>query len=159
MKAEIEANLVRDFPELFTDYGGDIRETLMGFGCECGDGWSEIIREMCEQLEPLVKQWVKDNPHELDLKPRFSQIKEKYGTLRVYMTTSTDDMYVITELAEYKSETTCETCGRKGKLRGDGWMYTACYYCAKDEHKDNLELMESKYEETLNEEEKKQEEN
>ena len=58
--------------------------------------------------------------------PRVSQIKEKYGTLRFYLTSGTDKMYKIVELAERKSARTCEACGKPGKLRGRGWVYTAC---------------------------------
>lgn len=63
--------------------------------------------------------------------PRAAQIKEKYGTLRFYLTFGTDEMYNITDEAERVSATTCETCGKKGKVRGRGWLYTACGPCAK----------------------------
>lgn len=51
----------------------------MAFGCECGDGWEPIIRDFCVavmfamQNEPL-EEW-----------PIFVQIKEKFGTLRLYV--------------------------------------------------------------------------
>ena len=65
--------------------------------------------------------------------PRASQVKEKYGTLRFYMTSGTDEMYAITDKAEIQSSTTCETCGRPGKTRGQGWYYTRCSPCWKKE--------------------------
>jgi len=61
------------------------------------------------------------------------QVKEKYGTLRLYW--EGNDMAAATEqavedavaLAEARSACTCEVCGRAGVLyaRGD-WLATAC---------------------------------
>jgi hypothetical protein len=65
--------------------------------------------------------------------PRASQIKEKYGTLRFYMTSATNEMYAITDEAERRSAKTCEKCGQPGKLRGQGWLYTRCSPCWKKE--------------------------
>lgn len=62
---------------------------------------------------------------------RASQVKEKFGTLRFYMTAETKEMRPIIEEAERKSAVTCEQCGKKGKLRGNGWLYTACAACHK----------------------------
>jgi hypothetical protein len=69
--------------------------------------------------------------------PRVSQVKEKYGTLRFYMTSGTDEMYAITDKAESQSSTICETCGKKGKVRGRGWYYTRCATCWKREQHDS----------------------
>ena len=44
---------------------------------------------------------------------------------------------------EKKSEITCETCGAKGKLRGQGWYYTSCLEHSKPEDRDNLEYLEN----------------
>lgn len=63
--------------------------------------------------------------------PRASQIKEKFGTLRFYMTHQTNEMARITDWAEKQSKRTCEECGKPGKLRGRGWLYTRCASCWK----------------------------
>ena len=81
-----------------------------------------------------------------DWTPRFSQIKEKYGQLSIYWTSATDEMYAISDEAERKSETTCETCGKKGKLRGRGWIYCSCLKHCKEQDRDNLEIVEDAYE-------------
>ena len=70
--------------------------------------------------------------------PRASQIKEKYGALRFYMTGETDEMFAIINKAEEQSSVTCENCGKKGKLRGRGWLYTRCAPCWKKEQKNAL---------------------
>lgn len=63
--------------------------------------------------------------------PRASQIKEKFGTLRFYMTSYTDEIDKIVTEAEKKSEETCEHCGKPGTLRTEGWLFTLCDECQK----------------------------
>lgn len=58
-----------------------------------------------------------------------TQVKEKYGTLRFYYNGGDEYIDGIVDMAESMSARTCETCGAPGKLRGGGWVYTAC-----DEH-------------------------
>ena len=70
---------------------------------------------------------------------RISQIKEKYGTLRVYLGfdeqyNGYDDLYAIVFKYEKLSETVCEVCGADGaKLRtmkdGRSWIKTNCDIC------------------------------
>jgi hypothetical protein len=58
--------------------------------------------------------------------PVVTQVKEKYGTLRFYVNGATDSQYKLIDFAEYMSETTCEICGNKGKLVGQGWFSVRC---------------------------------
>lgn len=61
--------------------------------------------------------------------PRAAQVKEKFGTLRFYMTHSSDEMEAIIDEAERKSAITCEACGKPGKVVGGGWLYCRCREC------------------------------
>ena len=63
------------------------------------------------------------------LVPVASQVKEKLGTLRFYVESSTDEHDDYIRFAEHMSARTCEVCGKPGLIRGRGWLYTAC-----DEH-------------------------
>ena len=129
MKKELDEALCRDFPLLFSDRRKDPKTTCMYWGFYCGDGWEPIIREAASKLEPLIEQWVKDHINDEDFEdwqPRASQIKEKFGTLRFYLSSGTDEMFEIVEKAEEKSETICEVCGKPGKLSGPGWYKTVC---------------------------------
>lgn len=65
---------------------------------------------------------------ELEL-PRFIQIKEKFGVLRVYLDHADERIVALTDTAETLSKTTCEECGAPGQLRSGGWLKTLC-----DEH-------------------------
>ena len=51
---------------------------------ECEDGWFELIKELSAELLKIID--------ETDCSCRASQVKEKYGTLRFYMDTETDEM-------------------------------------------------------------------
>lgn len=62
--------------------------------------------------------------------PCASQVKEKFGTLRMYLDWSTDEMEDIVDEAEAKSAVTCANCGHVGQLRGGGWLLTLCDKCA-----------------------------
>lgn len=118
MRQELYEALVRDFPLTFESVG-----------FECSDGWEPIIRKAAEKLEPLIKKDVKlsqKNPDEYYVRPGASQIKEKYGTLRFYLTCGSDEMFKIVDEAERASQYICEECGKPGKLSGPGWLKTVC---------------------------------
>lgn len=72
MRTELQQALVKDFPRVSRDWGGDPRVTCMAFGFDVGDGWEPIIRRMCACMEALA------------VVPRLEQVKEKWGLLRVY---------------------------------------------------------------------------
>jgi hypothetical protein len=97
-----------------------------GIVFECGKGWSHIILELSLDIEALLEK-----------KPHYSeiyaiQVKEKYGTLRFYMTLETDEITALIEDAEALSSQTCESCGSSGKMRGVRWMEVKCEECFKD---------------------------
>ena len=118
MKKELEEKLVKDFPNLFAGVTKSPKEGLMCFGCECGDGWYELIRGVCEKIKDY-----KD--------VEFFQIKEKFGELRMYTGAVTDKVHDIIEEACEQSVTVCEACGKPGKIRGGGWVRTLCDECIK----------------------------
>lgn len=92
--------------------------SFIGAAFECGIGWYDLLDDLIGTIaiiEPTMYA---------------TQIKEKYGGLRVYTSYSTDDVDDLIEEAERISYTICETCGKPGKLYDTGWMTTAC-----EEHK------------------------
>lgn len=133
MKEELDNKLCTDFPNLFADRRAPMQVTCMCWGFP-GDGWYGIIREAAEKLEPLIVAYKKENPDQ-DF-PRASQVKEKFGTMRFYMTTETEEMDRIVSEVERKSAETCEGCGQKGELRKGGWLVTLCDECYHKEGQD-----------------------
>lgn len=148
-----EKLLIERFPLCFGDRYKDMKETAMCWGLECGLGWLGIIYEACEKAEPIIAKWIQDNKNNpnfyIDYAPRLSQVKEKFSTLRMYWSSYIDGLDEIESEAEKKSETTCEQCGKPGEFRGKNWYYTSCYQCAKPEDRDNLEMLENRYDESV----------
>ena len=67
---------------------------------------------------------------------RFVQIKEKYGTLRLYYDGVPEKIYAEIEEWEAKydrlSEKTCIHCGKPAKYMSIGWISPWCEECAKE---------------------------
>ena len=61
--------------------------------------------------------------------PRASQVKEKFGGLRFYMTTGSREIRDLIGKAEKLSFQTCEECGEPGKGRSGRLITTLCDNC------------------------------
>lgn len=62
--------------------------------------------------------------------PCASQIKEKFGGLRLYMTSGTDEIFDLIEEYEDKSYHICEDCGSDQATQNEvGWVRTLCDPC------------------------------
>lgn len=117
MNRELEAKLVKKYPEIFKNIYGDPKQTCMCFGIECGDGWYDLLDRTCEALSKIEPV------------PVAEQIKEKYGGLRFYVGSATDEQFQIIDAAETESYEICERCGAPGRPRGKGWITTLCDEC------------------------------
>ena len=95
------------------------------FGFECGDGWFDLIYTLSKKLNIHILNTPKENQHFT----KAVQVKEKFGTLRFYMSSGTDKMFDLISKAEKESEKTCEICGKSGKLWTGGWLVTLCDNC------------------------------
>jgi hypothetical protein len=171
MTDELEIELVKKYPKLFKHYKGDPRETCMAWGIECCDGWYKILDHLFGYLSNLmerkipvdyIKEYKEKHKERKDyyqtycsykvLPPQIvlDQVKEKYGTLRVYHSTNMEDIPedvwanldlndfykkiekyndkidVAIDYAEYQSGITCEVTGKDGKLYTKGWHKVLC---------------------------------
>jgi len=126
MKKELELHLKDRFPTFFVDLYGDMRKTCMAWGCTHGDGWFGILCEMCEKIDAICQA----NP-EFYKTFKFDQIKEKFGTLRVYSSGGNREIYDVIDKAEAESAKTCEECGTtEGNITTKGgWIRTLCDPC------------------------------
>ena len=121
MKEELDKKLVKSFPNLYADRHASMNVTAMCWGFP-GDGWYPLIWELSKRLEKIIVAM----PEEDRKNFRASQVKEKFGTLRFYMSAETKEMSALINKAENKSCATCERCGRPGKTVGGGWVKTTC---------------------------------
>jgi hypothetical protein len=64
--------------------------------------------------------------------PRAAQVKEKFGGLRFYMTSGSDEIYDLINKAEVLSRKTCEECGQPGEEGAGSWIRTLCESCHKN---------------------------
>ncbi len=135
MNATLEANIFLKCPILYRYRKEGPQENLMCFGFEHGDGWYDIIYNASVEIEAIAER-MKDQGIEDNLLPAASQIKEKFGTLQIYVHNATEEIDEIIDKAEALSEVTCERCGHPGKLVAQGgWNTTLCQRCAANKIK------------------------
>ncbi|KAK0460519.1 uncharacterized protein EV420DRAFT_213706 [Desarmillaria tabescens] len=105
---------MEEYPSLFAD------SEIKKWGILCGRGWEGLIRQICEKLK------------ETDV--IFTQIKEKYGELRISVENGDEEIWKYLLEMEEKAMKICEECGGPGNLAdSDGWLFTMCEECAKRE--------------------------
>ena len=54
MKKENDEFLVKKFPEIFADRYKDMRVTAMCWGFDCGDGWFDLIYNLCKSIQSHI---------------------------------------------------------------------------------------------------------
>lgn len=153
MKTELENNLAEEFEFMRREpvsADGIIDKLYDAFGIDTGDGWYQLLYDMCKEISEVLETAEKPVHIAVD------EIKEKYGALRFYYhfedakpeplavdfigSGSTrkmpgrDDVYKkiseIVQKYEDKSEEVCEACGCEGTLRTDlQWIQTLCDTC------------------------------
>lgn len=136
MSPDFDKRLCSEFPNLYIDRHASVRVSCMAWGFGCRDGWYDLIYKLSEKLEKAITRVPKLRRADY----RASQVKEKFGTLRFYMSCETPSMTKAIQAAEKESETACERCGQQGKLRRrGGWYSTECNSCYRKVNKENKE--------------------
>lgn len=100
---------------------------------QINEGWIELIYKVCKQIQALI------NNYNEKFEIRITQIKQRFGTLRIRYTLNSDIskelkliINSIIQKAENDSNNICEKCGEFGKLRNDSfWIHTYCDECEK----------------------------
>lgn len=88
-------------------------------GWAIGDGWVPLVEECIEKLTHMCENF--------DI--QITQIKEKFGELRIYIESGTDEMFDLIDLYEQMSLHICEVCGEPGEKRTGSYLQILC-----DEH-------------------------
>ena len=98
-----------------------------------GDGWRELVETAIARIAAAVASVP-------GAKVTITQIKEKYGGLRIYFDggglsdEAEASIEEAIELAEYRAACTCEDCGSQGQLYDNhGWYITRCEAHAEGE--------------------------
>ena len=104
-----------------------LRNNLIAFGFECGDGWLPLINELCEKIEKLIDE---KYPEEKEYF-RVLQVKEKYAGLRFYISSAPGEIHELIDEYENKSYHICENCRSEEAKERElyRWYYTRCDNC------------------------------
>lgn len=154
MKPEFENQLYQIDPIFFEEAiaceTGEMNSmnTCMAFGCECGDGWFEPLKLFVQKTHIL-----NDLGRNYNIKFVCNQLKEKFGTLRIYSTIkkvdedeNIKDGYEVLEkmfddaLKQCEDDClhVCEICGANGGINNEnivetsGWISYICKKCARE---------------------------
>lgn len=127
MKQELDEALVRDFPLLYASRNAPMTQTCMCWGFSTPDSWEPVIRKLSEKLEKMILELPKDQREYC----MASQVKEKFGELRFYMTSSTEEMDMAIQEAETECWEICAGCGSRASITTKGWITRLCRECFK----------------------------
>lgn len=129
MRQELDDLLCQRYPDIFRDRHADRAETGMCWGFTCGDGWFDIIDELCAEITRQVNAGT--------MPPVVAaQVKSKAGYLRFYIRghfrrVENPQAHRLIALAQQKAERTCEECdqpgGRPDEVEG---LTVLCAVCA-----------------------------
>lgn len=111
--------LEQKYPDLFENC----------FDFSIGQGWMPILHTLCININASNNA----NP---DGKVQFHQIKEKFGSLRIYVSYAQDSIDDVIHnwisFAEDLSEKICENCGKEAVAITEGWIKNLCVDCAEE---------------------------
>jgi len=126
MDDKLENKLYEKFPALFVEKDLSSTKTGMCFGCQCGNGWYDLIDRFCQEII--------DN----DAAIPFFSVKQKFGRLLIYTSiiNEPDDkekrlrFHEIEGRYSLESSKTCEHCGSKKDVKMTGtWITPLCKKC------------------------------
>ena len=138
MRDELELKLAERFPFMrwAEDWqvqreNGKIPDAYSVFGCEIGDGWYELMVDLCTEITAAYER--SGAPVDIVV----DQVKEKWGGLRFYYHIpdhlgGSPLQVEITEIVrkyEEMSLAICEDCGKQGTRRKLGYVCTLCDEC------------------------------
>jgi len=126
MRKELQDRLFKKYPKIFKQKDMTMQETAMCWGIACGDGWYDLIDELCGEIQNRVKNINRSRQHKIKNSPKTLipvcvekficeavQVKEKWGSLRFYIYGGDDFIQGSISLAESLSHKLCAQCGLK----------------------------------------------
>lgn len=161
MNKENTQKLFQDFPSLYRDARREFTTCMHDF--HCGDGWFRLVYDLSSAIENVAR--IDGLTPDMPEWPRALQVKEKFGTLRFYISTAGDEIAPakpvleqrgemlslrpvasnrrIRELiaeAEKRSGGICEDCGLSGEFKNEGWVRVTCAPCEAKRVQSQLEF-------------------
>lgn len=96
------------------DYRQPVKVPVEQVASSMYDGWHDLVAKMLNDL------------FDLGWDGQLRQIKEKFGSLRVYVLNTDEAINARIAEAEDESTRTCRVCGAPGELRHGGWIKVLC---------------------------------
>lgn len=95
---------------------------------ECLSGWYELIHRTLTKLQSMIEYF---DLEKVDV--QITQIKEKWGYLRIYLDKNFEAADWLLHEAEQESSKTCEICGNSGCRVVEPYnIKTLCINCKED---------------------------
>ncbi len=149
-KLEFDDYLLKTYIEAYREKNLPMSQTCMCWGADCNSGWYPLINSTFEKLQKIYEL--------TGILTVFTQIKEKFGSLRLYYTTDASNITINVETssiyyniigdiithAENRSCHICDICGCSidETITIGGWIYGTCYDCLKTQLKDREGIVE-----------------
>jgi len=95
MNKKLELLLVKKYPSIFRNYGGDMVKTCMHWGFEHEDGWFMLLYKACKDIQEICNTY--------NIEFIAEQIKEKFGGLRWYYDIHGNKEYTINKIERHIS--------------------------------------------------------
>jgi hypothetical protein len=158
MRKELQDKLYSKYPKIFVQKDWSIQESCMPWGIDTPDSWYSIIDCLCFRIQIICDKGRKEYIrfpfggffYKLFKNARFygilftkkvaqvefTQVKEKFGSLRVYY--SGGDNYIddLIYFAEDLTTEVCAVCGSNQNVEStNGWITFLCKNCF-EENKD-----------------------
>ena len=151
MNEELQEKLYQKYPKIFRQKDMTAQETAMCWGIATGDGWYDLIDNLCGEIQNRVENVNRNRSYKIENSPKtlvpFNaeefvceavQVKEKFGTLCFYTQGGDDYIDGLISMAESISSRTCTECGQKSKpQKNRGWIYTLCDNCKQKKEMTN----------------------
>lgn len=138
MNQDLRDQLYKTFPRLFCRAKqlaeGSINRSQTSFsGINVGDGWFQLLHDACFGLEAEFHLLTQEEQETAIRNGDYiiEQVKEKFGELRIYLSSYAGNMAEILHEAESRSNGICEFCGKPGSSRTKSWIKTRCDECQK----------------------------
>ena len=135
MKKELQLKLYEDYPKIFRQKDMSPQETAMCWGIACGDGWYDLLHDLCGEIQNHCENINRRRSYNRDeFTCEAVQVKEKFGALCFYTYGSDDYIDGLVSMAEAVSLRTCSECGNKSikNKTSRGWIHTLCKDCESD---------------------------
>lgn len=94
-------------------------------------GWRRLFFMYCKKIRPILSEYnLLDNY-------RFNQLKEKYGTLRIYDNAAPAKIHILNSLYSCFANYICQRCGQFANFETSGWIESICENCYNKENINN----------------------